>query len=185
MSVNLGYAPETFKTTVGNTTSTAEYQGFFAGLTYNLPVSGNLGVATGAQFRMNMRNTQETLVVTTKQQRTQALIDIPVLLNYGIAVNRDLTVTPFVGPMLSIACYGNTKTTVTIPNLTTTETNADWYDDNSNNSRFNLNAVFGASLGYADFKLFGGYRLGLLDVDNSDNTKVQTSGFFVGVGMGF
>ena len=173
--VYAGYAPESFVS--GNTSS--NYQGFFAGFTQNFGLSQGIGVAAGAQFRMNTASESTTLLgITSTTKDNQFLIDVPILFNYGIGINRDLTVTPFVGPMLSLALAGNTKTTIG-----SSSTTYDWYGDNSNMSRFNLYAVFGADLKFNQFNLFGGYRLGLLDLNSSDNVTLKTNGLFVGLGF--
>ena len=172
--VYAGYAPETFVT--GNTST--NYQGFFAGFTQNFGLSQGIGVAAGAQFRMNTKTESATLLgVTSTTKDNQFLVDVPILFNYGIAINRDITVTPFVGPMLSLALAGNTKYTLGSSTSTT-----DWYGDNSRMSRFNLYAVFGADVKFNQFNLFGGYRLGLLDLNSSDNVTLKTNGLFVGLG---
>ena len=173
-TINLGYAPESF---VSGSTST-NYQGFFAGFTQNFALSKGIGVAAGAQFRMNTKSESTTILgVTTTSKDSQFLIDVPILFNYGIAVNRDLKISPFVGPMLSLALVGNTKYSIGSNTSTT-----DWYGDNSNMGRFNLYAVFGANLKFNQFNLFGGYRLGLIDLYSS-NAVLKTNGLFVGLGF--
>ena len=173
-TIYAGYAPETFVT--GNTST--NYQGFFAGFTQNFGLSQGIGVAVGAQVRMNNKSESTTVLgVTSTTKNSQFLVDVPILFNYGIAINRDITVTPFVGPMLSLALAGNTKYTLGSSTSTT-----DWYGDNSRMSRFNLYAVFGADLKFNQFNLFGGYRLGLLDLNSSDNVTLKTNGLFVGLG---
>lgn len=166
-TIHASYAPETFSSNTGSET----YQGFFVGLTQNFGLAKGFGVAAGAQFRMNMKS-QTVLGTTTKA--TQTLIDIPVLFNYEIGINRDLSVTPFVGPMLTLALTGNTKVGSFDP--------INWYGEYGNRNRLNLNAVFGANVRFTQFNLFGGYRLGLLDQEKSDNFKMTTSGFFIGLG---
>ena len=168
-----GYAPESFVS--GNNSS--NYQGFFAGFTKNFGLSKGIGVAAGAEFRMNTKSGDAFFGFGTGKS-TQALIDVPILFNYSIGINRDLAITPFVGPMVSLALVGNTKTT--IGNNTTT---SNWYGDNSSRSRFNLYAVFGADVKFSQFNLFGGYRLGLLDLDSRDNVALKYNGFFVGLGF--
>ncbi len=79
--------------------------------------------------------------------------------------------------MLSLALVGNTKTS--IGNSTTT---SNWYGDNSRLNRFNLYAVFGADVKFSQFNLFGGYRLGLLDLNSSDNITLKANGLFIGLG---
>lgn len=173
-TIYAGYAPETFVT--GNTST--NYQGFFAGFTQNFGLSKGIGVAVGAQVRMNNKSESTTVLgVTSTTKNSQFLVDVPILFNYGIAINRDITVTPFVGPMVSLALAGNTKYTLGSSTSTT-----DWYGDNSRMSRFNLYAVFGADLKFNQFNLFGGYRLGLLDLNSSDNVTLKTNGLFVGLG---
>jgi hypothetical protein len=170
------YAPETF---VAGSNST-NYQGFSVGFSQNIELAKGIGVAAGAQFRMNMRNTPQTIWgITGKTNETQTIIDVPILFNYKVAVNRDLAIVPFVGPMPSIALTGVTKGADPLFG----ENSYDWYGDNSNQSRFNLYAVFGADVKFANFNLFGGYRLGLLDLDKTDNASLKTNGLFVGLGF--
>ena len=170
------YAPETF---VAGSNS-MNYQGFSVGFSQNIDLAKGIGVAAGAQFRMNMRNTTQTIWgITGKTNETQTIIDVPILFNYKIAVNRDLAIIPFVGPMPSLALTGVTKGADPLFG----ENSYDWYGDNSNQGRFNLYAVFGADVKFTNFNLFGGYRLGMLDLDKSDNASLKTNGLFVGLGF--
>ncbi len=172
------YAPETF---VASSNST-NYQGFSIGFSQNIDLYKGLGVAAGAQFRMNTRSATQTLWgFTGKTKETQILVDVPILFNYKIAVNRDLAIVPFVGPMPSLALTGTTKGVDPIFG----ETSSNWYGDNSNRNRFNLYVVLGADVKYSNFNLFGGYRFGLLDLDKSDNYTLKANGFFVGLGYTF
>ena len=78
-----GYAPESFVS--GN--SSSNYQGFFAGFTKNFGLSKGVGVAVGAQFRMNNKSESNTILgVTTTTKNSQFLVDVPILFNYGIGV---------------------------------------------------------------------------------------------------
>lgn len=167
------YAPETFVT--GN--SSNNYQGFALGFVQNVGVAKGIGVAAGGQFRMNMKSETSTLL---NVKENQILVDVPILFNYNIAVNRDLSIIPFVGPMPSLAISGSTKTTENVLGNTVT---VNWYGDNSNLNRFNLYAVFGADVKFTNFNLFGGYRLGLLDINKSNNVTTKTNGLFVGLGF--
>lgn len=175
-TIYAGYAPESFVS--GNTSS--NFQGFFAGFTKNFSLTKGIGVAAGAEFRLNTRSGQNSLwIFQGSVKETQVLIDIPILFNYGININRDLSLTPFVGPMASLALVGQTKGNDPLFG----ENTRNWYGDNSTWSRFNLYAVFGADLKFSQFNLFGGYRLGLLDLNSNDNITMKTNGFFVGLGF--
>ena len=167
--VYAGYAPETF--TYNN--SSDNFQGFFAGFSQNFGLSQGIGVAAGAQLRYNTRS-YSAWGATAKD--SQFLVDVPILFNYGIAVNRDIKITPFVGPMVSLALTGNTHVDTVLG-----DGDSNWYGDNSDMSRFNLYAVFGADVKFNQFNLFGGYRLGLLDL-YSNSITLKTNGFFIGLG---
>ena len=169
------YAPETFVAGSNN----SNYQGFSVGFSQNFGVAKGIGVAAGAQFRMNTRSTTQTLLgITGKTNETQTIIDVPILFNYEIDINRDLAIIPFAGPMPSLALTGVTKGADPIFG----ENSVNWYGDNSTRSRFNLYVVFGADVKFNQFNLFGGYRLGLLDLNTSDNATLKTNGLFVGIG---
>ena len=169
------YAPETF---VAGSNS-ENYQGFSVGFSQNIGLYKGLGVAAGAQFRMNTKSETMTMWgITGKVSETQTIIDVPVLLNYKLELNRDLAIVPFVGPMPSLALTGVTKGVDPIFG----ENSDDWYDNNSTMSRFNLYMVFGADVKFTNFNLFGGYRLGLLDLNSNDNATLKTNGWFIGLG---
>lgn len=169
----LGYAPETFKITDDyNSTYSYSYyfQGFNMGGAYNfeLPFVSGLGVTPGLQFRMNTRSHNACT-------DTQILIDVPILANYAIPVAKDITVAPFVGPMMSIALSGKTKGN-------STDYSLNWYGEHGDYNRFNLYGVIGAAGSYTNFMLYVGYRFGLLDILKANGFQTKTNGFFIGVG---
>lgn len=184
-TIYAAYAPETFKSTttsfLGQTvTEATKYQGFAIGFNYNINLIQGLGVAPGAEFRMNMRSdTDSSMGITGKISETQTMIDVPVLINYQLDLTRDFAVVPFVGPMASFAISGVTKGSDPIFGSST----YDWYGENGYMQRFNLYAVFGVDVKYSKFNLFGGYRLGLLDVDTFNDSVLKTNGMFVGLGF--
>ena len=194
MTVNVGYAPVTLtnQTTVGNTTTTttSDMNGFFAGVTYNYNLNKGLGVALGLQGRYNIKTStgSANFVVISgndKSTTTQLLLDVPVLLNYGLDLGSAKLVA-FAGPTFSYALYGNTHVTTTTTILgasSTTESDYAMYDDNSSNERLDISATVGLELQYSDFRLFGGYRVGLLDLNSNSNVKTTSSGLFVGLGF--
>jgi hypothetical protein len=182
-TVYIAYTPETF--VAGNNTNYPV--GFAIGFSQNIGLYKGLGVAVGGQFRLNNRNTLDSNTLgSIKTHSNQFLIDVPVLLNYSIDINRDLSIAPFVGPMLSLGLSWKTKT-ITHENIlgTTTESTTDWYGDNGPYRRFNLYIALGADVKYSNFNLFGGYRFGLLDLNKNENATLKANGFFVGLGYTF
>ena len=194
LGINVGYAPVTLSsaTTIGNTTTntSSEMDGFFAGITYNNVLSGNLGVAVGLQGRYNTKTStgSANFVVVSgndKSTTTQILLDVPVLFNYNLPLSGSAKLTAFAGPTFSYALYGNTHVTTSTTILGSTSTSENdyaMYGDNSTNNRFDITAAFGLKFQYSDFCLFGGYRLGLTDLNNNENVKTTSSGLFIGLG---
>lgn len=182
---NVGYSPETFKTTYSDNTVKENLQGLHFGLISNIRLVQEFGIAPGVQVRMNMKQEKEDLLGTTTISKDfQLLIDVPVLLNYNIKIGNNFAITPFVGPMVSFAAMGNTKTTIMAGNTQLSNTDHSWYGEDGSLKRFNLYAVFGGNIRLASFNIYGGYRLGLLNIlKNSDSVTTKTNGFFVGIGF--
>lgn len=177
MSVRFGYAPETFTSSYNNYSTSDSFNGFFAGVFNTFDLKNGLNLTAGVQGRMNIKNDQITLLgVTTKYNDQQLLVEVPVAVSYGIALGNNLKISPFIGPMVSFALSGKSKTT--IGSVVDTD---DWYDNNSNRNRLNLSAMGGVNVKYVRLNLFAGYQMGLLDLDKSDIT-MKTSGYFVGLG---
>ncbi|MBO7465539.1 MAG: outer membrane beta-barrel protein [Bacteroidales bacterium] len=194
ISIRAGFAPETWKTTSSgsSSTSTTNLNGVFVGAHYNLNLTGDLNVSLGAQYRFNFSTEKETgdlLGITSasiEAKNTQSVIDVPVLLNYGLDLTEGLRLSLFAGATLNFAMAGNTHYTVTGTVLSiskTVESDYDWYGENSDNDPLNLSATFGLNLTYMKFSLFGGYNMGLLDMNKSDNVKTTTGAYFVGLGF--
>lgn len=182
-TVNIGYSPETFKTTYSSNSIKDNYQGLHFGFVSNVKLVQELGIGAGAQVRMNMKQTKE-LGGTTTIKDFQLLIDVPVLINYNININNNFAITPFVGPMFSFAAVGKTNTKVMAGNTQISDTDHNWYGENGDFKRFNLYAVFGGNVRFGGFNLYGGYRMGLLNIlKSTDSVTMKTNGFFVGLGF--
>ena len=184
-TVNIGYSPETFKTTYSSNSIKNNYQGLHFGFVTNVKLVQELGIGAGAQVRMNMQQKKESLLgSTTTIKDFQLLIDVPVLINYNININNNFAITPFVGPMVSFAAVGKTNTKVMAGNTQISDTDHNWYGENGDLKRFNLYAVFGGNVRFGGFNLYGGYRMGLLNIlKSTDSVTMKTNGFFVGLGF--
>ena len=175
LGVNLGYAPQT----TTNFTP-GEMAGFFGGVNYNHVLSGNIGLSFGGQLRYNYKKTTNTVLSASQiTTHTQLLIDVPVLLNFAIPLGGNARLAVYAGPVLSYALNGNTNIS---ENVLNTSNDYKWYGDNSNYKQFDLLGAVGAALEFQQFRLFGGYRMGLLDINKSEKTTSKTSGIFVGLG---
>lgn len=177
LNLHLGYMPETFSDEVGSASSDFTMDGFFVGADYMMNLTGDLNLSVGLQLRYNMHS--ET-VATIETKFSQMALDVPILFNYGFPLGSDFKLSAFAGPTISFAIMGKSKATIL-----GTETETDWYENNENLSRLNVYGTVGLSLSYkGQYRLFGGYNMGLLDLEQSDNSKRTTGGLFVGLGIG-
>ena len=188
LNISLGYAPERSLSNIGSVDTAFWFTGFYAGINYEIGLGGPLSLAIGAQYRFNIWNHSEhhnqgSFFSHSTVRMRQNLVDIPVMMRYNIPLNSNLTLSPFVGPMFSIAVAGSTTKTVTFPYNTTTVEN--WYDKYSTKSRFNLYAMAGMELSYNRFNISASYRLGMLDLDKADAITTKVSGLFVSIGHRF
>ena len=190
--INIGYTPTTISTTSGNTHDTIALNGIAVGINQNVTLNGDLCLLVGVQARYGFAK-KETNVdlgilgsANATAEYSQFSIDIPVLLNYGFNLGKDLRVTPFVGPTISFALAGKTKWSGNANVLGAlnlgTDGEDDWYDEGSNNSRFDIGLTAGVNLAFSQFSVYGGYNLGLLNLSTADNTTRKSAGFFIGLG---
>lgn len=187
LTLNVGYAPTTLTYTYGGNDTKMDMNGFFVGANYNINLTGDLNVAVGADFRFNTKTDKDgasLFGVTTASEvtRTQMLIDIPVLFNYGLSLNSDLRIAAFVGPNFSLALSGKTKSDVAVAGWDGS-TELDWYGEDSDWKKFDIALTFGLELGYRQYRLFGGYNMGLMNLTDADDTTLKAAGWFVGLGF--
>ncbi len=189
--INFGYTPTTISTTSGNAHDTISLNGISIGINQNINLSGDLNLSVGLQARYGFAKKEVNIdlgilgTANATAEYSQFAIDIPVLLNYGFNLGKDLRLTPFVGATVSFALAGKTTWTAGASVFNAlglgTDGEDNWYDDGSNNSRFDLGATFGADLAFSQFSIYGGYNLGLLNLSTADNTTRKSAGFFVGL----
>ena len=186
LSINVGYAPQTYTTTYNSTSSVLDMNGFFAGANYNLTLSGDLKVSVGADVRYNNKTDKSSaslfgISASNEITKTQMLLDVPVLFNYGLNLSSNFKLAAFVGPTFSYALSGK-ETSETAVAGWGGKTEMDWYGDNSNRKKFDISATFGVMLGISHYRLFGGYNLGLLNLTSTDNTTIKGTNWFIGFG---
>ncbi len=182
VGVHAGYSPETWA--IGD--NNVEFTTIFAGVDYNMPISGGLNVMLGGQLRYSTESKASNVLGVASGSHTTTLlgIDIPVLLNYGINLSGDLGLTLFAGPKVSFALSGVTKREGNVLGVSAS-TETEWFDeDGYNYNPLDLSVTLGLAFTYQQFRLFGGYNYGLLDRDNNSNAETKVSGLFFGAGIG-
>ena len=184
-----GYAPQTLSvsgaTVLGDAELNTHYQGFFGGVHYNFSILDNLDFVAALQIRMNSTSSKSAENGTPYDtQDWQFIADLPLQLGYAFTLTENLDLGIFAGPVLS---YGISYTQKSADPETFEVINSiDRYNTSyplSALNRFELNVDGGLFLEYKSFMLFGGYRLGLLDLDKMDNMTTKARGFFVGIGI--
>lgn len=186
IGINFGYSPLTETSTYSyngkSSTSSVDYTSFFVGATYNVELPAGLGLSLGVQGRYaTCSDSVDFVIAKVKTTVTQMYLDVPVLLNYGITLGRDARLSAFVGPMFTYALSGTSKSEGNSI-IGDGESTSDLYGENSSRSRINLSAAAGLAFTYTNFRLFGGYQMGLMNLTSADNTTMKTSGVFFGLG---
>ena len=160
---------------VGTLTSsgTTTMSGLSLGIDDNINLAGDLNIAPGFEFKF----------ATTKDddiRKTKIGLDIPVDINYGIALGSDLKLFVFAGPTFDLGLVNNAKDD--------NDNEVNYYDENTavNYSRFDILLCGGAWITFQDqFRLKIGYKAGLLDTCKPESITSKNSVFSVSVGFIF
>ena len=206
LSINLEYSPINYHynyssqeiNIAGNTyyssptTLTMSFFGISAGASYAFSLKYNLDISIGGKLRWNHKyapmTTQHPEIDTVMECIHDYLfIDIPLIINYDIWINHKCKLSPFIGTILSYNLFG-TITTNYFENrydITTGQSYKPEKTKNSYHEPLNIYGIGGASFSYSHFDIYGGYRLGLLNLSNNDFPRITTSGLFVGLAYTF
>lgn len=185
LSIHVDYAPELITSKTATQDTTCFYHGLCFGLDWKFNLTNNLSLTSGAQYRTNLKDTSKhywkgTFFIHQVTRERQALIDIPILLNYCMELSEKAILSPFAGPMLSWGIEGKTTETITYPG--NAEKHQEWYGDNGHMNLFNVYATAGIKLEYGQLNFSIGGRYGLLELDKRNTGTIKASGLFVGIG---
>jgi len=183
LGFHIGYAPENLPAYAFDRqtrTTQGEMQGIYAGATYTYDFSQYFGVTAGLNGRYSTRSYQFTYIMVTSQaEERQIVVDVPVLLHFGLPLSDYARVALFAGPLVSYAINGSSTFSNTILGEIGT---SDWYTEPALFKKLNLQATFGLSLTAQHFRFFSGYAMGLLNIDPRPNTNTTTSVLYLGLG---
>lgn len=189
LNIHAGYAPELMRTETPTHDTTLFYNGLFFGFDWTFRLGNNLSLTAGAQYRMNLRDVSEhywfgSIYIHDLTRERQTLIDVPILLKCNLSKSDIITVSPFVGPILSWGIEGKTTESITYPS--NTETHHEWYGDHGYMNRFNVYAMGGLEVGYKRFTFSVGGRYGFLNLNKlNTGTTTKAYGFLVSFGHTF
>lgn len=183
--INFGYASENFPTITNpffeSTTSQGDLTGFFGGVNYNLKLSECWGISVGVQGRFYTREFETVMLfVPSHVKEKQVIVDVPVLLNFAVPFNDESKLTLFAGGLASYTVVGSTTVS---NNLSTNDIILQWNDKKNGYKPFNPQATAGIALTIKYFRIFGGYSLGILDIDLDEQSKTTTSNIYMGLSV--
>jgi hypothetical protein len=179
----------------GNAITPEQSNGFYAGASYNVGLSGGLSVAPGLYFSM-ITNTQEgsggvsgIATVNSKTVFTEMALNVPVMANYSYALTRDAKVFAYAGPTfqlgLSSKAVNNTNADTVIGSGSSNSTK-DYYADGDYN-KFNVYVGGGIGAEFAKILIVLGYDYGVLNLyaGSTENTYYHRANLHLGVGYAF
>ena len=174
VSVNAGY----LNSTLATENSSANANGAFAGLSFNLPVAGGFAIAPGVYYSMITGKTLD-LGTIAKGDLMEHAVNVPVYLNYSAALARDTKFFVFGGPTLQYGLASNVKYSSGLVDGSLTT-------DNYKNTNFNrMNVYLGGGLGMnaGGFIVTVGYDYGMMPQHKDSND--HRSNLKIGVGYEF
>jgi hypothetical protein len=166
--------------------------GFYAGASYNIPLTGGLSVAPGLYADMLFYNGAATFaqVITFSEHYTELALNLPVNLNYRFEISDNASIYAFAGPVFQLGLVArstyNGRVDYGIIHINEGEAYNHYNSENGDMSRFNI--YMGGGLGFqvGDLLFTVGYDHNLLNVDNaSSGWKTNRNQIKVGVNFAF
>ena len=190
LSFNAGYLNSS-EATKGKS-QTVNSNGAFVGASFNLPLTGGLSVAPGLYYSLITNKDTATgslfgVTLSGASTFTEHAFNLPVYLNYGFDVARDMRFFIYGGPT---AQYGivsaiNSEAAIYSPVGALSDKNRfDNYQD-GDYSRFNVYLGGGIGFTAAHIQITVGYDYGMLDQYRSENVEAHRSNLKIGLGYAF
>ena len=167
-NIQLGYVQPTTVTTMNGAKTSQSMDGIQAGFNYTISVHEPVSLQFGLLYSYLFK-TETVLGIDTKLQGHALDIPVDVVVTFPLA--SDLKLYAFGGPDLSYMLAKSIK----VGNLDS----YDFYRNNSDAQRFNLQFGIGAGLMFKDFGIKFRYNWGIIDLDKSSATKTVGNGFAI------
>ncbi len=161
------------------TTAAINLNGFHAGPIISYNINETLGIQTGLLYNYFSKKSvldSESIKATGtwRQNNTNAqYLDLPLRFQYSISLADDFYIRLLAGPNFNYGLkkqffferYADNKLISGYPEL-----KIDYYNNNPNYSRFDLQFGIGVAVQYYGFSIRAGYDWGLLDRDKTTNS---------------
>lgn len=166
--------------------------GFYAGLSYNIPVVAGLGVAPGLYYSMlGGKNTGGVnffglASTSTESKFSESAINLPVYLNYGIQMAKDFKFFVFAGPTVQYGLSSTTKSNTTV-SVGSHEGGTNGTIDNYANDYGRLNVYMGGGAGMnaGRIQVNVGFDYGLLNLYTGSDANMSSYRYNIKLGVAF
>ena len=185
MSVNAGYLNSTLKT--GNTSDNAN--GAYAGVSFNIPLAGGLGIAPGVYYSMIGSKSGDAATIfgvniSGSSTFMEHAINVPAYLNYGYDLARDTKIFVFGGPTFQYGLASTVKYDGSVGSASGSKTYSNY--DNENFNRMNVYVGGGMGFQISALQITVGYDYGMMNQYKGDNAaNCHRSNLKLGVGFAF
>ncbi len=152
--------------------------GAYAGVSYNLPIAGNFGIAPGLYYSLLMSNESTNIVVPylyldldLGSKVREHYVNVPVYFNFGFNLGQSSKLFLFAGPTAQFGIASSSEVSAT----GISSGKFDRFKD-GNLSRTNLLLGGGLGLNISKVQITLGYDQGLFNLDTADDgTKIIKS----------
>lgn len=176
MSVGAGY----LNITQSFDNTSANGNGAYAGFSFNIPLAGGFGIAPGVYYTFSNYK-QDAAWGLLKGSTTEHAINVPLNLNFGSNLARDMRAFIFGGPTFQYGLSSKTKTDL----AGAATVNGDNYADDGT-QRFVVYAGGGLGMDIANtFQVTVGYDHSVTNMIKSDSHKVGRGLLKIGAAMLF
>lgn len=175
-AVNVGYLSSTSTVKVGNSKTSGDMNGFYAGASRNIPLVAGLGVEPGVNLEMLFASSKKSIFAGST---TEAYVQVPVMLNYGIELMPDCRLFAFAGPSLSLGVLSSSKVSAGGASVKQNNYDADNY------GRFDVMLGGGVGFDINNIRVKVGYNAGMLDRNSGNAATMHRSEITLGAALLF
>lgn len=181
-SIGAGYLNSLDVVKSGNNTNSDPLNGFYAGVSFTVPVSAGINFTPGIYYGYAAKSNAADLIITTLSgKREDHFINVPLLFSFGLNLSPDFRFFAYAGPSVSFGVASMVTGT-----LGTSSSSYDRYKEDSNLNRFDVMVGGGAGVEIMNrFRINVGYDFGMLNRYNNTNTAYRRNQLTAGVAFLF
>lgn len=204
LSVGAGYLNSQQITKVGdNDPRKVDMNGFYAGVSYNIPIVAGLGIAPGIYGSSSFNGHEDKVAISSvegarKATTTEIDLNVPVNLTYKFNLTRDLDLFVYGGPIFQYALSNKTNYKYTsnvntiqgvlddaVKNGLLPKQHDNFSGDDNPINRFNVYVGGGAGIEVSGIQVMIGYDYCVTNMVKTEDMSSHRSQIKVGVGYAF